>query len=137
MGAMVQKPRLTDDSAHATRAGLKNHEEFDLLSTAFTLGALRLPPRFSLRAVRRPKTAPWRLPETLPPPANRPDDAAELPLALPAEPVPQDLMISGWHDSSLDLKLGLTVRDLGPVAWLDELDDVLGATESAQLNRRT
>lgn len=28
----------------------------------------------------------------------------------------------GWHDSSIDLMLGLEVRDLGPVEWLDEGD---------------
>lgn len=28
----------------------------------------------------------------------------------------------GWHDSSIDLMLGLEVRDLGPVEWLDEWD---------------
>ncbi|MBT9598251.1 MAG: hypothetical protein IV094_19880 [Vitreoscilla sp.] len=105
--------------------GLLTDEEFAVLTTAFTLGALRLPPRLPMWRLSRPALA-W--PDTLPPPANRPDDAAlenaGPAVEAPAAPLP---ILGGWHDSSLDLKLGLTVQDLGPVEWLDELDGAFPA----------
>ncbi|WP_374675189.1 hypothetical protein [Ideonella sp.] len=51
-----------------------------------------------------PAAPPWSLPL-----ATRPLRAAE-----PAGP------LGGWHASSLDLRLGLEVRDLGPVEWLED-----------------
>lgn len=40
----------------------------------------------------------------------------------PAAPAFCPLPAGAWHDSSLDLRQGLEVRDLGPVEWLDEWD---------------
>jgi hypothetical protein len=65
-------------------------------------------------------------PAWLPLPANRPDVAGE-PVLGSKEAVGQALG-GGWFDSSLDLRLGLEVVDLGPVEWLDEWD---GAFASA------
>lgn len=94
---------------------------------------LRLPPFLPRLPVDRPTPRGW--PTWLPAPANRPDDVAlradsepaisidELPQTLGVEPMlPSSVAAGGWYDSSLDLKLGLEVQDLGPVEWLDEND---------------
>ena len=99
-----------------------------MLTTAFTLGALRLPPRLPMWRLSRPASG-W--PDSLPPPANRPDDAALDITSAAAEALPTPMpILGGWHDSSLDLKLGLTVQDLGPVEWLDELDGAFPACQA-------
>ena len=101
--------------------------------SAFQLAAhLRLPPFLPRQPAERPLPRGW--PAWLPAPANRPDDVDlqadhgpaslsidELPQALGVEPMlPSSAAIGGWYDSSLDLKLGLEIQDLGPVEWLDE-----------------
>ncbi|HEV8689618.1 MAG TPA: hypothetical protein VGQ91_04930 [Ideonella sp.] len=103
------------------------------------LGALRLPPFLAGLADERAKVTPKGWPAWLPAPANRPDDAAlrpesttvvepegarpdaDLEASLPSAPT-----AGGWIDSSLDLKLGLDVVDLGPVEWFDERDGTFG-----------
>jgi hypothetical protein len=102
-------------------------------------GALRLPPFLAGLANERAKLTPKGWPAWLPAPANRPDDVAlrpesttvvepddagqdaDLEASLPSAPTP-----GGWIDSSLDLKLGLDVVDLGPVEWFDELEGTFG-----------
>jgi hypothetical protein len=94
---------------------------------------LRLPPFLPRLPIDRPAPRGW--PAWLPTPANRPDDVAlqadtdpaisidELPQSLGIEPMlPSTAAAGGWYDSSLDLKLGLEIQDLGPVEWLDEWD---------------
>jgi len=103
-------------------------------SPAIHLAAhLRLPPFLSRLPFDRPLPRGW--PTWLPAPANRPDDVAlqvdhvptvsieELPQSLGIDPIlPGSVAAGGWYDSSLDLKLGLEIQDLGPVEWLDESD---------------
>jgi hypothetical protein len=90
------------------------------------LGALRSLPLLPGLSAQRPMPRGW--PAWLPAPANRPDastfgagafddEAASAPLPATA--------IGGWYSSSLDLKLGLEVRDLGPVECLDEWERAL------------
>lgn len=91
-----------------------------------TFGPLRRPLPFPPHRVPAPqRPAGW--PAWLPTPANRPDALAlEAQEELVAErPATADGLLpatGGWHDSSLDLLVGLEVRDLGPVEWLDEWD---------------
>lgn len=103
-------------------------------SSAFHLAAhLRLPPFLPRLPIER--SAPRGWPTSLPTPANRPDDVAlqvdseptlsieELPQTFGVEPMlPGSVAAGGWYDSSLDLRLGLEIQDLGPVEWLDEGD---------------
>ncbi|MEK8031068.1 hypothetical protein AACH06_09595 [Ideonella sp. DXS29W] len=105
-----------------------------MTSPAIHLAArLRLPPFLPRLPVDRPTPRGW--PAWLPPPANRPDDVElqahedrlvsldDVPAALAVEPMlPSTSAVGGWYDSSLDLRLGLEVQDLGPVEWLDEWD---------------
>ena len=91
------------------------------------LGALRLPPFLSGLAAERARRAPRGWPAWLPAPANRPDELAFVE-TMPGEPdgvapfAGNAAPAGGWFDSSLDLRLGLEVVDLGPVEWLDESD---------------
>ena len=73
-------------------------------------------------------TAPQRWPAWLPLPANRPDTPDF------ADTQPSDRLdaacsdegpASGWFASSLDLKLGLEVVDLGTMEPKDEWDGIL------------
>ena len=107
--------------------------------TALRLGALRLPPFLTGLAADRARVAPKGWPSWFPAPANRPDavlrpetstivDAHDgdrfdsvMDPALPGAP-----STGGWVDSSLDLKLGLDVIDLGPVEWFDSQEGTFG-----------
>ena len=108
--------------------------------TALRLGALRLPPFLAGLAAERARGVPRGWPSWLPAPANRPDEARLRPETStivdandgdrlngaidPALPDPPSA--GGWIDSSLDLKLGLDVVDLGPVEWFDSMEGTFG-----------
>lgn len=90
-----------------------------------TFGPLRRPLPFPPHRMPAPPLRPAGWPAWLPTPANRPDALAqevqdELAAERPAAGEGLLPTTGGWHDSSLDLLMGLDVRDLGPVEWLDE-----------------
>lgn len=101
-------------------------------TTAFSLGALRLPPFLSSAfaandALRAAGPAGW--PRDLPPPANRPDAAVaqrgrgEPAAFMPPSPFSRratDGAAAGdWFDSSRELRSGLQVIELPVVVWAD------------------
>ncbi len=136
MRAMVAPGWLADDLVHArhTLARLASKDLAVLTTTAFSLGALRLPPFLTSAfaandALRAAGPAGW--PRDLPPPANRPD--AALADRNPGEPVAfvapspfsrraTDGAAAGeWFDSSRELRSGLQVTELAVMVWADGL----------------
>jgi hypothetical protein len=98
--------------------------------TAPRLGRLRLPPFLLGLTGERAGALPRRWPAWLPVPANRPDDdegdALDTAAAADALDPPAEAVAAGWVTSSLDLKLGVDVIDLGPVEWFDVRDGSFG-----------
>jgi hypothetical protein len=138
MQAMVGSTRRAEDHVHAS-APLVPTTIQDLavttaalalalpLPSSITFGPLRRPLPFPPHRVPAPPQRPAGWPAWLPTPANRPDALApdaqdELVTERPLAGDGTAPATGGWHDSSLDLLMGLEVRDLGPVQWLDEWD---------------
>ena len=131
---MVAPGRLADDLVHArhTLARLASKDLAVLTSTAFSLGALRLPPFLTSAfaandAVRAAGPAGW--PRDLPPPANRPDaalaaqdsdaPAAFLPHPLFSRRATDGAAAGDWFDSSRELRCGLQVIELPVIDGTD------------------
>lgn len=69
------------------------------------------------------------------PAASLPSPSPALPWTLPpgARPLRANEPhgpLGGWYASSLDLRMGLEVRDLGPVEWLEDGPSLAGPSDA-------